>query len=144
MDLKTIDEIIYSIKNEEWKNIINYFYEYRLDRFYDKTDYLQKLLKSIACKIDDECFKVIYNNIKQKNYSNKKLMILTNILVYMSDDKKKQCLETGNLDNICSTELIKSLEDIVYKKNCVDNGKKFKLNNSNKMEIIENNKIIKI
>lgn len=138
MDLITIDEIIYSIKNDEWENIINYFYEYRLDRFYDKTDYLQKLLKNIACKIDDDCFKVIYNNIKQKNYSNKKLMILTNILVHMSDDKKKQCLETENLDNICSTELIKSLDDIVYKKNCVDNGKKFKLNNSNKMEIIEN------
>ena len=137
MDFKTIYKIIHLIKNNDWEYITNYFYKYRLDRISDKTEYLQNVLKSIANQIDEECFTIIYNNIKENNYSYKQIIILTNILVYMSDEKKKQCLEIGNLDNICSTELIKSLKDIEYKKICVDNWKEFKLNNSNKMEIIK-------
>lgn len=89
MDFEAIDKIIQLIKNNDWEYIINNFEKCRLNRIESKSIYWRKFLKKLVNKIDDDCFETIYNNIKSNNYSSNKLIILTNILVYMSDERKK-------------------------------------------------------
>lgn len=139
MDLVAIDTIINLMQKNEWEDVYKFFNERRLlsqDNWYP---YKNKFLKKLASQIDDNCFSYLYNYFsKNECVSLQQLNIFAKILRYMSDKKKKMCIDTGMFENTNLTEIIKSVDDIEYKKKYVENSASGKLNSLDKKEIIEN------